>query len=501
MAVPILQLNNINLSIEGFNLRDVSFDLYPGEVHIVMGENASGKSLLMQIIAGLVVPDSGQILFDGAPIRPAALAQKLQDDIIYVRQDAVMLSRLTVAENVFFYNLPYKSRLFRAIDFDKLNYQCQQLIDEFHLPVSVFDDVSTLGFAQRQILEFCRAYVSNARIAILDEPSSALTEQERVLLYDVVKRIKSRGTGIIYITHAIDDVFSLGDRLTVMKKGAVAGTKVVTNCTQEEIVQMLSGRLYRERYPKINSQPGKLLLSVRNLGYQDKLKNISFDLRCGEILGITGLAGSGRTLLANCLFGAIEGITGTVSLNGQNMHFKNPSEAISSGIAMVPENRLTDSIFARLDMTNNVAMSSLSRFVQYHAIDTNILEQVVADYIMKFNIPRSNHYSDSILAYSGGNQQKAIFAKWIMSRAKVYILDEPTRGLDAASKIDIYNSISDLVKKQAAIILFSSDIEEIMGISDRVAVLAGKSFACDVPASSITGERIMQLAVQSANTE
>ena len=492
MSPDLIRLENVNLQLDSFHLTNININLQANEIHVIMGENGAGKSLLMQIVSGLVTPDSGSIYIRNELIRNKAMSNDMFDDVIYIRQDATMLTQLSIAENLFFNNMPYKSKLLKSIDYDKLNYMCQRLIEDLDLPVTVFDKVDSLGFAQRQIIEFCRAYISDAKIVILDEPSSALTHSERDLLYRIVSKIKAKGAGIFYITHCIEDVSLLGDRVTIIKNGSIIGTKVVADCPQEEIIKMLSGRYIMSRYPKIVIKKGKNILSVRNLGFSDKLKNINLDLCEGDILGITGLAGSGRTLLANCLFGAVDGVVGDIYLNGVKMKLDSPYKAISNGIALIPENRLTDSLFGYMDISNNVAVSSLKRFANYSFINTSYMEQVVADYVEKLNIPQ--HLHNNIMEYTGGNQQKAVFAKWIMSRAKIFILDDPTRGLDIASKIDIYNSINDLIKKKAGIIFISSDIEEILGICDRVAVLANRTCVCNVPTKDISVEKIIELS-------
>lgn len=492
MSSELLRLENVNLQLDSFQLSHINIDLFEHEIHVIMGENGAGKSVLMQVISGLVTPDSGSIYIKNKLVRSRMVSGEMFDDVIYIRQDATMLMQLSVAENLFFNKLPYKNRFLKSIDYDKLNYMCQQLIDELGLPVSVFDRVETLGFAQRQIIEFCRAYISEASIVILDEPSSALTQSERNLLYRIVSKIRAKGSGVFYITHCLEDVSLIGDRVTVIKNGSIIGTRIVSECPEEEIIKMLSGHYVKNRYPKIMIEQGKTILSVRNLAFADKLRNINLDLHEGEILGITGLAGSGRTLLANCLFGAVDGVEGEVFLNGAPIKLDSPYKAICNGVALIPENRLTDSIFGYLDVSNNVAVSSLKRFSSFSLINTTYLEQVVADYVEKLNIPHTLH--SSIMEYTGGNQQKAIFAKWIMSRAKIFILDEPTRGLDIASKIDIYNSINDLIKKKVGIIFISSDIEEILGVCDRVAVLANRTCVCNVPTKDITVEKIIQLS-------
>lgn len=492
MNTPLLRLENINLSLENFALQDINIDLHSQEVHVVMGENGSGKSLLMQIICGLVSPMSGTMHVDGQEVNTTQLSSGRGHDMIYIRQDATMLTQLSIAENLFFHNLPYKNKLLRSIDYDKLNYMCQQMIDELDLPVSVLDRVSDLGFAQRQIMEFCRAYVSDANIVILDEPSASLTMSERDLLFRIVHRIRERGAGVFYITHCLDDVFSFGDRVTVMRKGHIMGTRTVADSTKADIIHMLSGQYIKERYPKIHTSRGKKMLSVRNLTFADKLHDINFDLHAGEILGVTGLAGSGRTLLANCLFGAADGMRAHIEVVGKEVSLKSPYQAIEHGIALIPEDRLADSIFATLNIRDNMSVSSLKRFTNFATINATILEQVVSTYIDKLNINHNPNHK--MLEYSGGNQQKSIFAKWIMSRSKIFILDEPTRGLDIASKIDIYNSINDLVKKNTGIIFISSDIEEILGVCDRVAVLANQTIVCDRPTKEITAEEVIALA-------
>ena len=492
---PLIKLQDVNLALENFSLSNINLELYEYEIHVIMGENGAGKSLLMQIVGGVLSPDSGKIFINGTLAKNKGFSSGLFNDVIYIRQDATMLSHLSVAENLFFNNLPRKYKFFPMIDYNKLNYLCQLLIDDLGLPVSTLDKVSHLGFAQRQIIEFCRAYVSDAKIVILDEPSSALSQSERDLLYRIVNKIKERGAGVFYITHSIDDVTVLGDRITIVKKGHIIGTRMVADCSQEDIIRMLSAQNVSQRYPKIHIKKGKQTLAVSDLGFEDKLYNINFELHQGEVFGITGLAGSGRTLLANCLFGAVPNVKGQMYINGAPIKLDNPYKAISNGVALVPENRLTDSIFGYLDVNNNVAVSSLKRFANFFLINNSVLEQVVSDYVQKLNIPQQNLHSN-ILEYSGGNQQKAVFAKWIMSRAKIFILDEPTRGLDIASKVDIYNSVNDLIKKKASVIFISSDIEEILGVCDRVAVLADHTFVCNVPTADITVEKVVELSMR-----
>lgn len=498
LSTPLLTLRNICLNTATFSLNQIDLDLFPGEVHAVMGENGSGKSLLMQIVNGTSIPDSGEIYYNGKTLRVKQYASLLSKETIYVRQELALLENLTIAENLFFHNIPFKNRLFRVVDFEKLNYQLHQLILELNLPFTLDDTVRNLGLAQRQIVEFCKAYISDAKIVILDEPSGALNPKERELLYKIVEHIRQRGAGVFFITHRIDDVFAICDRITLLKNGALMGTKIVSESTQEEIIKLLSNNYIKDRYPKFVFKKGRTVLQVKNLSYEDKLKNINLNLREGEILGITGLAGSGRSLLANCLFGVTR-YNGDILINNVLKDINNPKTAISNGIALIPENRYSESIFHSLNSDENVAFPSFKRFSKHLIINTAYLKQTVLEYILKINLTTS-HISD-IRTFSGGNLQKAIFAKWIMSRAKIFIIDEPTRGIDIASKIDIYNFINDLVKKNVAIIYISSDIEEIFGICDRVAVLSEKTLVCDLSIKDTSIEEIVKIATSERDED
>ena len=491
MKTPLLKLEAVGLQMENFSLKDIQLDLYSGEIHVVMGENGSGKSLLMQIISGLHPSDSGTVYADGLILGPRDYMTYAGNKVVYIRQDLEMLENLSIAENLFFHQLPYKNKFLKMVDFEKLDFMYRNLIDELNLPVDFGDTVASIGLAQRQIIEFCKAYISDAKIVILDEPSAALTHSERELLYNIVAHIRDRGAGVFYITHCIEDVLNIGDRISVLQKGRIIGTRDVAGCTEAEIVKMMSLGHIQHRYPKITPKKGRKLLSVENLGFEDKLNNVNFDLHEGEVLGITGLAGSGRTLLASTLFGMTK-YGGTIHIMDRELTIDSPNTAIENGIALLPEDRIADSVFQFFDTNENVAFPSFKRFSRYQVINQDYLRQSVLEYVRKINLPKG-HVSN-IMDYSGGNLQKALFAKWIMSRAKIFILDEPTRGVDIASKIDIYNFINDLVKKKVGIILISSDIEEIFGVCDRVAVLSDNTLACNLSTSETNIEEIVKIA-------
>ncbi len=470
----LLQLNNIHLSVENFALEDLSIHIQTNEIHAIMGENGSGKSLLMEVICGGISASSGTIYYDGQLYTPSSYKQAAINDCIYIRQHTELLQNLSIAENLFFHQLPYRSKFLKMIDYDLLDFKFMDLVTTLGLPFNNHDTVASLGSAQRQILEFCKAYISDAKIVILDEPASSLTISEKSMLYNIVRHIRDKGAAVFYITHCIDDVLELADRVTVMRKGRIVGSSKIDEGSEQEIIDLLSFDHLNKRYPKIHTTIGKALLSVKHLNCEDKLKDINFDLHEGEILGITGLAGSGRTLLANCLFGAAK-VTGHIMISGEEVYLSSPKQAIDRGIALMPEDRITDSIIKYLDTDENVALPSLTRFSNSQIINGHHLRQTTTAYMDKINLP--HNLRNNIMNYNNNHLQKAIFAKWIMSRAKIFILDEPNKGVDIPSKIDTYNFINDLIRKKAGVILISSDIEEIFGVCDRVAVLSNNTLS------------------------
>ena len=497
MSPPLLKLEDISKTSNNFALNDVTLDLDSGEVHVLMGENGSGKSLLMQIASGAVEVDYGKICYKGEYITDKSQLAQLSASTLYLKQDSGILEMLSIPENLFFEKLPYKCRFLHSIDFEKLNSMCIKLINEFNLPFTIYDDIRDLGFAQQQIIKICRAYLSNADIIIFDDLFSGLLDLEKNILYVILDRLKERGVGVFYITHNLNEVMQIGDRVTIIKNGRLQGTLCINESSEQDIINLLSAKHRINSFPKLNVPIGKPLLSVKNLNSIGVLKNIDLELKKGEILGVTGLAGSGRTLLANCLFGFAPYTVSSFEINGNPVSISTPYDAIKNGIALVPEDRVGLSMFRYLDIFENVAFSSMKRFTNFFSINSMLLRQSVNDYIATFNIQYMSP-DVSIYDYSSGNQQKAIIAKWIMSREKIFIFDEPTKNIDIASKIDIYNSICNLVQKGVSVIIMSSDIDEIMGVCDRVAVLANNSLVCNEKVSDITKTDIIRLSINSS---
>ena len=356
-----------------------------------------------------------------------------------------------------------------------------------------FDPVEKMGLAQRQIMGFCKAYISGARVVILDEPTTALTDHDAQILHTILKRMKLRGAGIFYISHKLEEIRDVGDRVSIMKQGRMLGTLDLETAGDDEIIHLMSGVVLKNRYPRLKVEKGKELLQVSGLAADTILRGIDFTLHRGEIIGITGLAGSGRTFLAKCLFGDVKKDRGTIRLNGKEVSIREPYDAISHGMALIPEDRINDAMMGSLNITTNAAISSLKRFSRFLMLNTTILHQVVAEYIEKFSL-NAGDYNQKMGDYSGGSQQKIIFARWIMNRSKVFIMDEPTRSMDIPTRVDLYNTMNDLIRKGAGILFISSDIEEILGMCDRVMVLSDGRIVCDLPSEEIDKEMILEYA-------
>ncbi len=495
MGVPKLEIRGINKYFsESFSLCNVSLDVFPGEVHAIIGENGSGKSTVTKIISGLIKQDSGSIFIDGKPANYNSVSDARQNGIYCAWQDINLYPNLTVAENIYMdYSYLLKGH-FNTVNLYKMFDACSIVFKEFNINIDATARISQLGFAQKQIVELVKAYISNAQIVIFDEPSSTLTEPEKAILYKIINTLKAKNTAIFYITHLVDEIELISDRFTVMYQGKVVGTQTVSETAKEDVIKLLSVPIEKLRYPKLNIPLGKVVMSVKNLCSANLLTSINFDLHKSEILGITGLMGSGRSLLAKCLYGLTPIKNGTIEIDGQVQTINDPNDAFRNGIAFLPEDRTDSSIFSYLNLENNVTVSALKRFEQYKYLHNEIMTSVTDSYIKKLSI-RPGNLDDLLKNYSGGNQQKTAVARWIMTRSKIYILDEPTRGIDVASKVDIYNCMLDLVSKGASIILISSDIEEILGMCDRILVLAEGNITGEFQRSEATKEAIMYGAI------
>ena len=491
MVQTILKLENINKKVSDyFTLKNITLELNKGEVHILMGENGSGKSSLMNIIWGAYPKDSGDIFLDDAPVNINSPMDAKKFGIFMIHQESSLFEHFSIAENIYSDSKPYINKAFKIINWNRMYNDCQRLFDKLGFSLESRTMVKYLNIAQKQLVEIAKAYISNARIIIMDEPTSSLTDSESALLFNIIRELKKSGVAIIYISHRLEDLRQIGDRITVIRDGQIIGTQNIGSLSVNHIINMMTGMELKERYPKLPVKLGREVFRISNLHSGSILKSISFSLRKREILGVTGLVGSGRTKIAKCIFGLDKIDLGEIIIENTKVNINSPYDAINAGIGYVTEDRSTEGLFMYLNISKNITAPNMSIVSRYMMIDKVNENNIANNYVSKLGI-KLGTISDKVAYLSGGNQQKVILAKWIMSRARIFILDEPTRGIDIASKVDVYNLMNEMVMKGASIILISSDVDEVMGMCDRIMILYGGEVAAVLQRNEATREKVL----------
>lgn len=497
MLVPVLRLSNINKRLSDyFMLKNISMELYQGEVHVVIGENGSGKTSLMNIICGAYLKDSGEIFVNAEQVFINSPKDAKKLGISMIHQDSSLFEHFTVAENIYIDNKPYVNKTLKVIDYAQMNLNCEKLFAKLGFSLNCKNMVKNLSFAEKQLVEICKAYVSDSRIIIMDEPTSSLTESESSLLFKIIKELKKSGVAIFYISHKFEEIAQIGDRITVIREGEIIGTESINVIDFDSIINMMTGMDLKERYPKLNIKLGKEVLKITNLYSGSVLKNINFSLKKREILGVIGLVGSGKTKIAKTIFGIDKFDSGEIFINNKKASVLSPSNAIASGIGYVTEDRSYEGLFMYLSIPENITAPSIHKVTNRLMIDKDIEKKIAHSYIDRLGI-KIGAINDKAAFLSGGNQQKVVIAKWIMSKSKILILDEPTKGIDIASKVDVYNIINEMVTKDVSIILISSDVNEVIGMCDRIMVLYNGEIAAIIPRDTATRENIMFYATGS----
>lgn len=491
MLSPILRLSNINKRLSDFfALKNISLEVNRGEVHVLMGENGSGKTSLMNVIWGAYQKDSGEIFIDDIPVSINSPIDAKRLGIAMIHQNSSLFEHFTVSENIFIDNKPYSNRFIKIIDKAKMYSLCENLFNKLGFTLDCKSIVKNLNLAQKQLVEICRAYVSNARIFIMDEPTSSLTESESSLLFKIIQELKKSGVAIIYISHKLEEIAQIADKITVIRGGEIIGTQSVNPMDIDNIIHMMTGMELKDRYPKLHVKIGKEVLKVNNLHSGNVIKDINLTLRKREILGIIGLVGSGRTKIAKSIFGIDKLDSGEIFVENKKVTINSPKDAIQAGIGCVTEDRVSNDLFMYLNVPQNISSPNISKVSNRHIIDKNIENKIANSFIerLRINVGTINNK----MAYlSGGNQQKVVLAKWIMSKSKILILDEPTKGIDIAAKVDVYNIMNEMVTKDVSIILISSDVDEVIGMCDRIMVLYNGKIAAMLKGESATRENIM----------
>ncbi len=469
-------------------LRGVDIALYPGEVHALVGENGAGKSTLVKILAGIYHPDTGMIKIDGKEIALHHPTQAHHFGIAVIHQEPTLFPDLNVAENVFMGRHP-RDR-FGRVDWQRMYQEVEQLLTSLDVHINVHTAVQSLSVADRQLVEIARALSLQSRILVMDEPTAALSAHEVQQLFAITKRLRERGAAILFVSHRLEEIFALADRVSILRDGTRVITAPVTELTTSEIIRHMVGRELATLYPKSAVEPGDVALDVRHLTRKGVFTDINFQLRQGEILGFAGLIGAGRTEVARVIFGIDRADAGEIRIGKQLVHIHAPRAAMKYGIAYVPEDRHQHGLVMEFSISRNMTLPVLRQTSLLGIVKQQREREIAQDYASQLQI-RSAGIDQLVQALSGGNQQKVVLAKWLITNPKVLILDEPTRGIDVGSKAEVHRIISELASKGLAIMLISSDLPEVLAMADRVLVMHEGRIAAEFSHADVDQEKVM----------
>lgn len=492
-AAPVLEMRGIAKAYPGVvALHSVDFSVRPGEVHALIGENGAGKSTLMKILAGADTKDSGQIFIDGkeSHIDTPQEAMRLGVSIIY--QEFNLVPYMNAAENIFLGREP-ASVVPGLIDFGRMYSDAEKIIDELGVALDVRTPMNHLSVAQQQMVEIAKATSRKSRIIAMDEPSATLTDHELENLFGLIRRLKAEGVSIIYISHRLEEIFEIADRVTVLRDGELVATKDIAETNRADIIRMMVGRELSDSIPKIAAEARDVALEVRNLNRAGVLHDINFQVRSGEILGIAGLVGAGRTEVARAIFGADPIDSGQIIMNGKPVTIHSPRRAISLGVGLVSEDRKALGLVLGMAVRENISLANLGVLSRLGFIKRR-KEREIAESYVKDVLIKTPSIEQAVQNLSGGNQQKVVLAKWLFTKSKVLIFDEPTRGIDVGAKTEIYQLMNRLAAQGVAIIMISSELPEVLGMSDRTLVMHEGRIAGELSGKDATQERIMGLA-------
>ena len=492
----ILEMHNIVKKFPGVvALKNVHFDLYEGEVHALMGENGAGKSTLLKILSGIHKMDEGEILIRGKKVTFTDASSASKHAIGVVHQELSLALNLTVAENIYLGNVPLKHGVF--VDEEKMYTDTQKLLSKIRVSKNIQPTtiVKNLSIAERQMVEIIKALSRKVDILVLDEPTASLTNREIDDFFELIYSLRQQGVSIIYVSHRIEEIWKLADRITILRDGECIWTKALNETDYDDVVSTMVGRQIDDIYPPNNLQAGNIVLSVEHLSTKNGMvKDLSFELRQGEILGFYGLVGSGRSEAMQAILGLLERSSGTITYQGKQIDLHNPKEAQKMGIVLTPESRKDQGLILRQTIDFNITLPHLDEIIHGIRLDRPKNTKIVDGYCKKLNV-KTPSYEQYVKNLSGGNQQKVILAKWLSANPKVLILDEPTRGIDIGTKHDIYELMLNLAQNGLAVIFISSELPEIVGISNRVVVMREGKVRAILEKPDISQENIIQNAI------
>ncbi|WP_064683873.1 sugar ABC transporter ATP-binding protein [Rhizobium bangladeshense] len=475
-------------------LDDVQFRLKRASVHALMGENGAGKSTLMKILAGIYTPDKGDIRLKGIEIQLKSPLDALENGIAMIHQELNLMPFMTVAENIWIRREP-KNR-FGFVDHGVMHRMTEELFDRLNISIDPDIEVRYLSVANRQMVEIAKAVSYNSDVLIMDEPTSALTEREVEHLFRIIRDLRSQGIGIVYITHKMNELFEIADEFSVFRDGRYIGTHASTDVTRDDIIRMMVGREITQMFPKEEVPIGEVVLSVKDLCLNGVFKNVSFEVRAGEILGVAGLVGSGRSNVAETLFGVTPASAGSIELYGKPVTISSPTEAIRNRMAFLTEDRKDTGCLLILDILENMQIAVLQdRYVKGGFVQQGAIEATCEDMAKKLRVKTPNLY-ERAENLSGGNQQKVLIGRWLLTNPRILILDEPTRGIDVGAKAEIHRLVTEMARNGVAVIMISSEMPEVLGMSDRIMVMHEGRVTGFLNRDEATQIKVMELAAQ-----
>jgi len=493
-TAPLLEMRNITKRFPGvLALSDVNFDARRGEVHALLGENGAGKSTLMKIIAGVYTRDNGDMIFKGKHVHFSNPRQAQIAGITTIYQELNQVAQLSITENIFM-----GSEIERGVllNWPEMHAQSRELLARLHLDIDPRTPIKNLGVAQQQMVEVARALHHKSDLIIMDEPTSALSMREIDELFGIIRQLKESGVSIIYISHHLDETFELSDRITVLCDGRHIATQNTNTLNTDSLIRLMVGRDLSEQFPKETSDPGREILRVENLNQGTRLNNINFSVHAGEVLGIAGLVGAGRTELVRAIFGADPIDSGKILIDGKPVKIGSPRDAILNGIGLLTEDRKQQGLVLRMSVRENTTLAILERLTALQFTNRRKESELTARYIKEIAIktPSENQIVGNL---SGGNQQKVVLGKWIATQPKILIFDEPTRGIDVGAKVEIYKLMNQLARQGVAILMVSSELPEVLGMSDRILVMREGRVAGILTRAEATQEKVMELATST----
>ena len=494
---PIISAKNIVKSFSGVVvLKDVDFNIYPGEVHALIGENGAGKSTLMKIISGVYTPTSGEISINGQPASFKTPHDAREAGVALIHQEPLTFQDLNVTENIYLGHTRGEGKM--TINWKEKYKQADELLKSLEVHMGAKDPVRGMTIADQQMIEITSALSQNAKVIIMDEPTAALSHGEVKSLFDIVERLKKQGKGIVFIGHRLEEIMEISDRITVLRDGELVGECFKKDVDQDKLVQMMVGRTFKELIVKEETGIGEVLLETEGLTYPGKYQDVSIKVRRGEIVGMAGLVGAGRSEVASAIFGTEPAVRGTIKINGETVEIKNAIDSMNKGVAMVSEDRAQTGLILPFSIKQNMTFAILKKISKGSFVNTKEENELVSQYSDYLKV-KMRDANQPVSELSGGNQQKVVIAKWLLTEPDILILDEPTRGIDVGAKAEVYKLISELAKQGKAILMISSEMQEILQLSDRVYVMCEGHVTGEMERNELDSAKIMTAASTRKN--